>query len=101
MAGFRGAFAPVNNLLDVTRDPQVLANDFLTWANGSDGLSVPLVRTPIQIDERLPSLGRAPRLGQHSQEVLEELGYSANEVDALVVSGTVRVEDLDTPAPPT
>ena len=101
MAGFRGAFAPVNNLLDVTSDPQVLANDFLTWADGSDGLSVPLVRTPVQIDERLPSLGRAPRLGQHSREVLEELGYSATEVEALVASGTVRVEDLDTPATPT
>ena len=101
MAGFRGAFAPVNNLLDVTRDPQVLANDFLTWVNGSDGLSVPLVRTPVQIDERRPSLGRAPRLGQHSREVLEELGFTANEVEALVVAGTVRVEEVDTPAPPT
>ena len=101
MAGFRGAFAPVNNLLDVTRDPQVLANDFLTWVNGSDGLSVPLVRTPVQIDERRPSLGHAPRLGQHSREVLEELGFTANEVEALVVAGTVRVEEVDTPAPPT
>lgn len=85
----------------MTSDPQVLANDFLTWADGSDGLSVPLVRTPVQIDERLPSLGHAPRLGQHSREVLEELGYSATEVEALVASGTVHVEDLDTPATPT
>jgi crotonobetainyl-CoA:carnitine CoA-transferase CaiB-like acyl-CoA transferase len=95
MAGFKGPFAPVNNLLEVTSDPQVLANDYLTWASGDDGLSVPLVRTPVQIDEQLPPLGRAPRLGQHSREVLDELGYTGDEVEALVASGTVRAEQLE------
>ena len=90
MAGFKGPYAPVNNLLDVTTDPQVVANDFLTWAGADDGLSVPLVRAPVQIDEQLPALGRAPRLGQHSREILAELGYAAGEVDALVAGGTVK-----------
>jgi crotonobetainyl-CoA:carnitine CoA-transferase CaiB-like acyl-CoA transferase len=92
MLGFKGPFAPVNNLLDVTRDPQVVANDFLTWVDADDGLSVPLVRTPVQIDEQLPPLGRAPRLGQHSREVLDELGYTGAEVDAFVAAGAIRTD---------
>ena len=90
MAGFKGPFSPVNNLLEVSTDPQVVANDFLTWAKDDDGLSVPLVRAPVQIDEHLPALGRAPQLGQHSRPVLAELGYSSEEIDGLVAAGTVR-----------
>ncbi len=93
MIGFEGAFAPVNDLLEVTRDPQVTANDYLTWAEADDGLSVPLVRTPVQIDEQLPSLGRAPRLGQHSREVLAELGFGDAEIDTLVSARTVRADE--------
>jgi crotonobetainyl-CoA:carnitine CoA-transferase CaiB-like acyl-CoA transferase len=92
LAGFKGPVAPVNSLLDVTRDPQVLANGYLTWAEAGDGLSVPLVRAPVQIDEELPALGRAPRLGQHSREVLAELGYDAAAIEELVTTGAVRAE---------
>jgi crotonobetainyl-CoA:carnitine CoA-transferase CaiB-like acyl-CoA transferase len=92
MGGFKGPFAPANNLLEVTRDPQVVANDFLTWVGADDGLSVPLVRTPVQVDEQWPALGRAPAVGQHSREVLSELGYDAGAIDRLVEAGTVRAD---------
>lgn len=90
MAGFKGPFAPVNNLLEAGQDPQVVENDFLTWVGGDDGLSVPLVRAPVQVDERRPGLGRAPRLGQHSRQVLGEIGYEADEIDRLVAAGVIR-----------
>jgi formyl-CoA transferase len=32
---------------------------------------------------------RAPALGEHNAEVLEQLGFSANEIDALHASGAV------------
>jgi crotonobetainyl-CoA:carnitine CoA-transferase CaiB-like acyl-CoA transferase len=92
MAGFKGPFAPANNLLEVTRDPQVVANDFLTWVDGDDGLSVPLVRAPVQVDEQWPALGRAPAVGQHSREILADLGYESDEIDRMVAAGTVRVD---------
>ena len=34
----------------------------------------------------------APTLGQHTREVLTELGKSAQEIDALYASGVVRCE---------
>ena len=47
---------------------------------------------PLQIDaehvaHRLPP----PLLGAHSAEVLAELGYSAEEIDALVAAGVTHV----------
>lgn len=35
----------------------------------------------------------APRIGEHTRTVLAELGYTADEVDALVVSGVVRADE--------
>ncbi len=31
--------------------------------------------------------GSAPRLGEHTREVLTEIGYSTPEIDALIASG--------------
>ena len=42
-----------------------------------------LSKTPASID-RLP-----PRLGEHTREVLNEIGYAANEVDMLIGDGNV------------
>jgi crotonobetainyl-CoA:carnitine CoA-transferase CaiB-like acyl-CoA transferase len=95
MSGFKGPYAPVNNLLEVSSDAQVVANDFVTTARADDGLEVPLVRAPVQIDEHKPPLGRAPRLGQHTREVLRELGYESAEIDAMINSNIARADDRD------
>jgi crotonobetainyl-CoA:carnitine CoA-transferase CaiB-like acyl-CoA transferase len=34
--------------------------------------------------------GPAPRVGEHSRQVLDELGYSATEIDAMIGEGAVR-----------
>jgi crotonobetainyl-CoA:carnitine CoA-transferase CaiB-like acyl-CoA transferase len=47
------------------------------------------VNSPVQVagvDKVSP--GRAPRLGEHSDEVLRELGFSAAEVAGLFATGT-------------
>jgi crotonobetainyl-CoA:carnitine CoA-transferase CaiB-like acyl-CoA transferase len=39
--------------------------------------------------------GSAPRLGEHTREILAEAGYSADEIDALVASGrAIQAEDV-------
>ena len=42
-----------------------------------------------------------PTLGQHTMEVLTETGFSANEIDALLVAGAVRAPTDQRPAIPT
>ena len=48
------------------------------------GIPVKLSRTPGQVQ------GPAPRLGEHSREVLRELGYDEAQIDAFVRSGVVK-----------
>ena len=33
--------------------------------------------------------GRAPELGEHSREILAEVGYGADEIDRLVADGVI------------
>jgi formyl-CoA transferase len=48
------------------------------------------VASPIRLERSKPSLsGVPPIFGQHSQEVLMELGYSEDEINALVAQGAV------------
>jgi crotonobetainyl-CoA:carnitine CoA-transferase CaiB-like acyl-CoA transferase len=68
---------PINNLDDVFADPQVKHRGMqldLPTATAKNG-SIPGVRTPITIDGVGMAAERtAPRLGEHSEEILREIG---------------------------
>ena len=65
-----------------------IARERRTFAD-SDG--VPLVRLPWLVDgEPIPWSSPAPALGQHTREVLREIGFSDERIDVLVASDTVR-----------
>jgi crotonobetainyl-CoA:carnitine CoA-transferase CaiB-like acyl-CoA transferase len=49
---------------------------------------------PFAVGGSRPSVRRpAPRLGEHTREVLGELGISASEIDRLTGIGAVAVSD--------
>jgi len=49
-----------------------------------------LVAAPVQFDDQLPAVRRAaPTQGEHTVEVLAELGYTDDEVTALFAEGTI------------
>jgi len=61
---------PVNSLAEVFADPQVVARGMRI-----DLEQIPSIRTPIVFSDAQLALGRpAPRLGEHTDEVLRELG---------------------------
>lgn len=68
---------PINNLEQVFNDPQVIARGMQLDlpSDAAKGGSIPGVRTPIVIDGwRAASERPAPRLGEHTAEILKEIG---------------------------
>ena len=77
--------APVQNLAEVGAHPETRANGMLQEVDGIEA-----VASPLQVDgERLAHRLSPPILGEHSAEVLRELGYVDDDIAALVQRGIV------------
>lgn len=77
--------APVQDLVEVGAHPQTRAGGMLQDVGGIEAVAAPL-----QIDgERIEHRLAPPRLGEHSREVLAELGYSNEDIGALERDGVV------------
>jgi crotonobetainyl-CoA:carnitine CoA-transferase CaiB-like acyl-CoA transferase len=87
--GAESPWEPVQNLLEVAEDPQVVSNEYFADIQQPAGDAVSVVRAPVQFDEDVSRLRPAPRLGQDSRQVLADLGYDEVRVAALVSDGVV------------
>jgi crotonobetainyl-CoA:carnitine CoA-transferase CaiB-like acyl-CoA transferase len=68
---------PINGLAQVFSDPQVVARgmQLSSPSNAAKAGSIPGVRTPIILDEEPMASSRpAPQLGEHTAEILREIG---------------------------
>jgi crotonobetainyl-CoA:carnitine CoA-transferase CaiB-like acyl-CoA transferase len=83
LSGFEGEWVPSLQPADLAADAQVQANGYLSDIDLGDGNTVPVVRTPLQFDGRLGPPGRAPEVGEHTEEVLLEIGLSWEQLAAL------------------
>ncbi len=83
LADWDGEWAPVRTPADIADDPQVRANGYLTEVPLGNGLTIPMVPAPVQFDGQPNQPTRAPEHGEHTEEVLLELGLSWDEVTAL------------------
>ena len=82
--------APIQRLLEVVDDPQARANDFfLTLDHPSHG-PIEVVAPPVKLS-KTPATVRtaAPELGQHTEEILLELGYTWHDIDQLRGEGVI------------
>jgi formyl-CoA transferase len=94
LAVFAAHEVPVNRiaLVEETVDDRQIIENHMAMAPEDPGIRVSrLIRHPIQIST-VPRAEprRAPDLGEHSREVLAELGYSAEEIAALEESGVFQ-----------
>jgi crotonobetainyl-CoA:carnitine CoA-transferase CaiB-like acyl-CoA transferase len=75
---------------EVINDPQLQANDIIVPLNGAGGKLTSTISSPLQVHgvAKVPAK-RAPNIGEHNEEVLRQLGFSAAEIDNLRASGAI------------
>jgi crotonobetainyl-CoA:carnitine CoA-transferase CaiB-like acyl-CoA transferase len=80
--------AKVQTHLDLFEDTQVLAVNAIRWVEDDTLGRIPMATIPGQpIPETGDRLSHSPHLGEHSEEVLAELGYGAPEIELLKAKG--------------
>jgi crotonobetainyl-CoA:carnitine CoA-transferase CaiB-like acyl-CoA transferase len=95
VAAFERADIPVqrmNSLADIVADPHLAATGFFrTVEHPSEG-RIKSMAVPSEWSESPPEYRRhAPRLGQHTREVLHEAGYTKDRIEKLIATGAAGV----------
>ncbi len=81
---------PINTVAQAFADPQVRARETVVRMVRDDGSEVQVVANPVRLSATPVQYRLAPpTLGQHSDEVLDELGFSASEIARLRQDGIV------------
>ena len=82
--------APAQDYQDLQTDPQLRHLGVFKTIEGARGVPVTMVAHPARYDGRSPDIHLAPQpLGAQTREVLEEVGYSAAEIEAMVASNAI------------
>ena len=81
---------PVNDILQMHADPQARARDMIVELDHPTAGRVETLGQPVKFSRTPGSVERAsPRLGEHTREVLSELGFDSAKIDALIQSKAV------------
>jgi crotonobetainyl-CoA:carnitine CoA-transferase CaiB-like acyl-CoA transferase len=88
--GVHVTFGAVRGPQEVINDPQLRANDIIVPLEGAGGKLTSTISSPIQIHgvAKVPAK-RGPAIGEHNEEILRELGFSAAQIDDLRASGAI------------
>lgn len=83
-------YAPAQTILEVINDPQARENDFFTSIDHPTYGPLEVISNPVKLSQtpasvRLP----APELGQHTEEVLLEYGYTWDDIAQLKEKGVI------------
>lgn len=87
-------WAPVQDYGDLAADPQALHLGVLHEIDVKGGKAT-LVRHPIRYDGEVPAMRHlALDIGEHTSEILAELGYDKASIDRLAEAGAIGGPDL-------
>jgi crotonobetainyl-CoA:carnitine CoA-transferase CaiB-like acyl-CoA transferase len=90
--------ARVNNFQEAFEHPQIVARGVVQTVEHPRLGTMKVTRNPVLLDHDGPDIARpAPMLGEHSEEILLELGYDAAAIGKLVSAGVTK---LAAPPPP-
>jgi crotonobetainyl-CoA:carnitine CoA-transferase CaiB-like acyl-CoA transferase len=83
--------APVYSIDEVISDPQVMERDMVVEINHPSLGKVKQVGIPIKLSETPGAIRRLPpRRGEHTEEILLELGYNRQAIDELRSSEAIK-----------
>ena len=83
---------PIQSIGEMAADPQTLARDMVVELEHPVAGSTRALGVPVKFSATPGSVRRpAPTLGQHTREVLQEIGYTDAEIEALAASGAVQL----------
>ncbi|MFC3174389.1 CaiB/BaiF CoA transferase family protein [Novosphingobium bradum] len=82
-------WAVVQSAREVATDPQVLANSYVVTVEG-EARRYPVTGSPAQFDGAAPTLTRAPDHGEHTEQILLDLGLAWDEVERLKAARVVN-----------
>ena len=81
----------VQTVLEITNDPQAAENDFFVKLDHPNAGQIRLVASPVKFsDTKAMVKGPAPEVGQHSEEILLEAGYTWEDITRLKDEGAIN-----------
>ena len=86
---FDGVWDVVQSALEIHDDPQARANGYLPRLTDNNGNEFAVVDSPVQFDEKPNASRRAPEHGEHTDEILQELGMDWDRIVALKTNGAI------------
>jgi crotonobetainyl-CoA:carnitine CoA-transferase CaiB-like acyl-CoA transferase len=90
--------ARVNNFQEVFEHPQIKARGVVQEVEHPRLGTMKVTRNPVLLDHGGPDIARpAPMLGEHSQQILAELGYDAAAIQKLILSGVTKIATAPQP----
>jgi len=85
-------FAPVAKPGDLFEDPQLNAGGRMLDIDFSNGVHAKIPRLPIEMDNHdLGLIHQPPAIGEHTAEIIGELGLADAEIDELAARGIVGI----------
>jgi crotonobetainyl-CoA:carnitine CoA-transferase CaiB-like acyl-CoA transferase len=82
-----------HTLETLLEDPHLADADFFSWEDHPSEGRIRTMREPSTWSETKPPTGRfAPRLGQHTREILTEAGFDSDAIDALIAQRIARAD---------
>jgi crotonobetainyl-CoA:carnitine CoA-transferase CaiB-like acyl-CoA transferase len=74
---------------NVEHDEQAIVNGYLQIVEYENGATLPLIAMPASLDGAMPTLSRAPALGEHTDAVLAAAGVNDDRIGALRSAGVI------------
>ncbi|CCV15532.1 CoA transferase [Mesorhizobium sp. STM 4661] len=89
-SGVNVTFGAVRGPEEVIKDPQLALNGIVVPLEGASGKLTSTISSPIQVHGVAKvAAKRAPGLGEHTEEILRDLGFGVNEIGSLRASGAI------------